>query len=274
MEPPERFGLPALLRSQAVPSQIKYRALFQSFLGQLRQRNLLWKRFVQMWRRVPSRSTSLMPGMALGSGCLCADSCLSIRTTSGGLMVALVVVMPAASPTRPSTLPRQTFLGRRPRHVRCFGSMWCLARLIWLRCTARSRMIPPSSKLRSRLSSTRILVRSATPGSKLIRNGMAPAVLNFNRLPALVTAFCRRMGAVSSTTVVSLTSWPARGSGHAWLCQACNLLGLRLDPAEEAPMAMQRHFLGVFFNLSHVLADRCLEADLQVGFRDSLPATP
>ncbi|CAE7849585.1 unnamed protein product [Symbiodinium microadriaticum] len=45
----------------------------------------------------------------------------------------------------------------------------------------------------------------------------------------------------------------------------------QLDPAEEAPMAMQRHFLGVFFNLSHVLADRCLEADLQVGFRDSLP---
>ena len=106
--------------------------------------------------------------------------------------------------------------------------------------------------------------------------GLSAAVINFNRVPAIMTTLVRLAAAVCAANyfddsgLVDLSS--ARGSGQAWVNAAYGLAGLILDQVKEVPMASQRPFLGVLLDLTGVLHDAVLRVGLKPGLADALQA--
>ncbi|CAE7488397.1 unnamed protein product [Symbiodinium sp. CCMP2592] len=104
--------------------------------------------------------------------------------------------------------------------------------------------------------------------------GMAAAVLNFNRVPALMTAAGRRMVGVCATNYFDdsgvLDFVCARGSGQSALLLLYDCAGLVLDPAKQSPMASQRPFLGVLLDLCDFAYGSCIQVNLKPGLRETL----
>ena len=84
--------------------------------------------------------------------------------------------------------------------------------------------------------------------------GLGTAVLNFNRLPALTSAFARRaFGAAvthyfDDTGILDLSS--GAGLAQEAVVNIAAAIGIRLDPVKQQPMNVQRIFLGVLLNFA------------------------
>ena len=106
--------------------------------------------------------------------------------------------------------------------------------------------------------------------------GLASAVLNFNRTPCFLTALTRRVAAACTANYFDdsgvLDFVSARGSAQSFLWQAYTLLGFKLDPDKDGPMASQRHFLGLLLDFTHVLLDKSMRIHLKEGLAESLLA--
>ena len=104
--------------------------------------------------------------------------------------------------------------------------------------------------------------------------GLAAAVLNFNRLPALATAIIRQCTATAAaayfddTGVLDLAC--SRGSGQECVGVVYDILGAMLDAGKQQPMASQRCFLGVLLNLAGAAAAEKMQVDLKPGLREAL----
>ena len=104
--------------------------------------------------------------------------------------------------------------------------------------------------------------------------GLASAVLNCNRLPALATAITRQCTATASaayfddTGVFDLAC--NRGSGQECVGAVYGCLGAILDVLKQQPMASQRCFLGVLLNLAGVSESLTMQVDLKPGLREAL----
>ena len=104
--------------------------------------------------------------------------------------------------------------------------------------------------------------------------GLASAVLNFNRIPALGTAALRRMCGVCCThffdDVGTLDTVGARGSGQGCVHTLYTLMGIVLDDAKEQSMAFQRIFLGVLLDLARAQTHAVIKVDVKPGLREAL----
>ena len=104
--------------------------------------------------------------------------------------------------------------------------------------------------------------------------GLASAVLNFNRFPALATAVVRQCTSTAAaayfddTGVFDLAC--NRGSGQECVWKVYTCLGAALDPAKQQPMASQRCCLGVLLNFAGVVESLQMQLDLKPGLRESL----
>ena len=118
------------------------------------------------------------------------------------------------------------------------------------------------------LGQTRYVILRAHP------YGLAAAALNFNRVPALATALCRRVVGVCCTHYFDdtglLDNQCSRGSGQAAVNEMYSGLGFILDPKKQQPMASQRHFLGVLLKMDAVQHEGVLRVDLKIGARENL----
>ena len=106
--------------------------------------------------------------------------------------------------------------------------------------------------------------------------GLATAVVNFCRIPALTTAVCRRFFATAAVSYFddtgTLDTAAAAGSGQEGVALVHSLCGFRLDPGKQQPMAIQRLFLGVLLDFSRMREDGLLLIDLKPGAREQLAA--
>ena len=104
--------------------------------------------------------------------------------------------------------------------------------------------------------------------------GLAAAVLNFNRVPAILTAASRRMLGVCTANYFDdsgiLDFVCARGSGQSALLLLYDCAGLVLDPSKQNPMASQRPFLGVLLDLCDFSCESCIRVNLKPGLRETL----
>ena len=104
--------------------------------------------------------------------------------------------------------------------------------------------------------------------------GLASAVLNFNRLPCLATAFLlRALGACAKyffydSGVLDVSS--SHGSAQEAVVLVYSAMGAILDVAEQQPMAQQRLLLGVLLNLFPAIPQRHMIADVRPGLREAI----
>ena len=106
--------------------------------------------------------------------------------------------------------------------------------------------------------------------------GLATAVVNFCRIPALTTAVCRRLLAIAAVSYFddtgTLDTVAAAGSGQEGVALVHSLCGFRLDPGKQQPMAVQRLFLGVLLDFSQMRENGLMSIDLKPGAREQLAA--
>ncbi|CAJ1417931.1 unnamed protein product [Effrenium voratum] len=104
--------------------------------------------------------------------------------------------------------------------------------------------------------------------------GLAAAVLNFNRVPALATAVSRRCLACAVTHYFDdsgIMDWAtARGSAQECVESVYGVFGMTLDPHKQQPMASQRVFLGVLLDFSSFVHQSIMRVDVKPGLRDAL----
>ncbi|CAE7369278.1 unnamed protein product [Symbiodinium sp. CCMP2592] len=104
--------------------------------------------------------------------------------------------------------------------------------------------------------------------------GLASSVVNFCRVPALLSAIVRRCMGTCATHYFDDTSTldtvAAMGSGQEAVHTVHMLSGISLDAAKRQPMATQRVFLGVLLGFCAFRDDLKVSLDVKPGLRNSL----
>ena len=104
--------------------------------------------------------------------------------------------------------------------------------------------------------------------------GLSSVVLNFNRTPALQTAFSRRTAAVASSFfsddigMVDLSV--ARGSGQEAIKLGFRCAGLELDEAKEQSLAPERCYRGQSVDAGRTSALGVVKFDLKPHYRENV----